>query len=76
MELGGSNQTCILTFENTDITAPVWSLDALKIAFVAWDRSLTKDKESIYTVNKDGTGLRKIFTHQEPYSGASLDWRW
>ncbi len=71
-QLDGSNQACVLSLENTDISTPVWSPDGAKLAFVATDRSLTRDRNSINIINVDGTGLTKIFT----FSGhVGLDWQ-
>lgn len=76
IQINGSNKSHIVTLENAIISAPVWSPDGFHIAFLAWNTSATIDKNSIYIINSDGTGLRQLFTHQQLYNVNSLDWRW
>jgi len=76
MQVDGTNKRNVATLENTFIGASAWSPDGAQIAFVAWNTLAKKDKENIYMVNSDGSGLRVLFTHQVAYSISSLDWRW
>ena len=75
MQVDGANKKDIMTLDNTIIGATVWSPDGTHLAFVAWNTLAKSDKESIYIVNYDGTGLRVLFTDQEAYGINTLDWR-
>jgi len=59
MNIDGSNQRR-LTFDNVDNWHPSWSPDGSKIIF----SSSNKNREShIYIMNKDGSSVKKIFSH-------------
>ena len=50
--------------------APAWSRDGSKLAFVVYEGPLAAPRNALYTVNADGTGLRRMFTVELriPYS--------
>ena len=42
--------------------APAWSRDGSKLAFVVYEGPLAAPRNALYTVNADGTDLRRTFT--------------
>jgi Tol biopolymer transport system component len=80
MNPDGSAQTRLthkLDNPNDNAGGPVWSPGGTKIAFVALSNPVSGNRQAMWTINPDGTGLTQLFIEPSPLVNAALgffDW--